>query len=541
MLRLRLPWRPSVVLAGLLAVVAIACTTEKLVFRDPFNPPPDANGKFLGYFTVANKQTTCGNCHVNHQAQWVTTKHASAWADLQNSGHAQPFCNNCHTVSQNGNLATAPAGYAAVPDSVYQDVQCESCHGAGLTHVQTPDNHDTWPIAHVDLADSVASCAGCHNGNFDPFFEQWSQSKHADSAGNALPASEPSCVGCHRGQDALARLSGNAPTNYVELNGAKSLTITCAVCHDPHGSPFEGQLRAPINSTDRTVNLCTQCHFRNTTPSSSFTNSTATVVSRGAHAAQGGVFFGEGAGYIPVGFVYDTNQVFTSHASPTANPRLCAGCHVSRFTVTDSSGNVQFQSVGHLFLPIPCVDAQGVPNAGDCAFTTAARNWSACTNSGCHASQDVAQSLFTNERQTIANLVNQLWTDDGVISPTTGEPYIDPATDTGLLPTLVASNPTDPVTGKKAFDGTDNYISPAEGALFNAMMLSENLYSHKDGSFGVHNPFYYEALLAASIQSVQTTYSLPDVSPKVQALMRRALSRPGVSYTAPRLTQVSKR
>jgi hypothetical protein len=252
------------------------------------------------------------------------------------------------------------------------------------------------------------------------------------------------------------------------------------------------------------------------------------------------VFFGEGAGYIPVGFVYDTNQVFTSHASPTANPRLCAGCHVSRFTVTDSSGTVQFQSVGHLFLPIPCVDAQGVPNAGDCGFTTAERNWSACSNSGCHASQDVAQSLFTNERQNIANLVNQLWTDDGVIG-TGGEPYIDPATDTGLLPTLVASNPVDPVTGKKAFDGTDNYISPAEGALFNAMMLGESLYSHHDGSFGVHNPFFAEALLAASIQSVQNTYSLPDVSPKVQAIMRRALSRPGVSYRVPRLTQVSKR
>ena len=110
MLRPRLPLRASLVFAGLLTVVAIACTTEKHVFRDPFNPPPDANGKFLGYFTVATKQTTCGNCHVNHQAQWVTTKHASAWADLQNSGHAQPFCSNCHTVSQNGNLATAPAG-----------------------------------------------------------------------------------------------------------------------------------------------------------------------------------------------------------------------------------------------------------------------------------------------------------------------------------------------------------------------------------------------------------------------------------------------
>ncbi len=540
MLSARVPWRFVLSVGAIFASVLSGCTSEKLVFRPPFNPPPDAAGNFLGYFTSSDKQTTCGNCHVNHQAIWKTTKHASAWEDLQNSGHAQPFCNNCHSVNQLGNGATAPAGYAAVPDTVYQDVQCESCHGAGLAHATTPDDRNTWPIAHVDLADSVASCAGCHNGNFDPFFEQWSQSKHADSAGNALPASEPSCVGCHRGQDALARLSGNEPTNYVELTGTKSLTITCAVCHDPHGSQFEGQLRAPITSTDRTVNLCTQCHFRNTTPSSTFSNSTASVVRRGAHAAQGGIFFGEGAGYIPVGFVYDTNQVFTSHASPTANPRLCAGCHVAPFTVSDSSGNVQFQSVGHLFLPIPCVDAQGIPNAGDCGFTTAERNFGACTASGCHASVDVAQSLFTNERQTIKNLVDQLWTDDGALN-SGGEPYTDPATDTGLLATLVQSNPTDPVTGKLAFDATDNYISPAEGALFNAMMLGENLSGHRDGSFGVHNPFYAEALLGASIVSVQQTYGLPDVSPKVQALIRRALTRPGVSYTAPSRKQVSSR
>lgn len=536
MVTARLLWRSALPL-----VVALSsCTSEKLVFREPFNPPPDATGMFLGYFTAATKQTTCGNCHVNHQASWVTTKHASAWADLQNSGHPQAFCNNCHTVSQLGNTATAPAGYAAVPDSVYQDVQCESCHGAGLTHVTTPDERSTWPIAHVDLGpDTVASCAGCHNGNFDPFFEQWSQSKHADSAGNAYPAGNPSCVGCHRGQDALARLSGNKITNYAELNGTKSLTITCAVCHDPHGSSFEGQLRAPINSTDVTVNLCTQCHFRSTTPSSTFANSTATVTSRGAHAAQGGVYFGQGAGYVPVGFVYDTNRVFTSHASPTTNPRLCAGCHVSRFTVTDSSGNVQFQSVGHLFLPIPCVNAQGIPSAGDCGFTTAERNWGACSASGCHADANVAQTLFTNERQTIKTLVDQLWVDDGVLN-TGGEPYIDPATDTGLLPTLVQSNPTDPVTGKLAFDATDNYISPAEGALFNAEMLGENLSGHNDGSFGVHNPFYYEALLSASILSVQQTYGLPDVSFKVQALINRALTRSGVSYTASR-KQVSSR
>ena len=50
--------------AVLLALAGLGCTDEKIVFREPVNPPPDANSGFLGYFTATDKQTTCGNCHV---------------------------------------------------------------------------------------------------------------------------------------------------------------------------------------------------------------------------------------------------------------------------------------------------------------------------------------------------------------------------------------------------------------------------------------------------------------------------------------------
>ncbi len=73
---------------GVLTVIALgACTDTKIVFRDrpAFNPPPDSLNGFLGYFTTSTKQTTCGNCHVGVQGQWKTTRHASAWAELQGS------------------------------------------------------------------------------------------------------------------------------------------------------------------------------------------------------------------------------------------------------------------------------------------------------------------------------------------------------------------------------------------------------------------------------------------------------------------------
>ena len=60
-----------------LPVLASACSDDEIVYRDPFNPPPDSTAGLLGYFTTTDKQTTCGNCHVSHQTDWATTKHAT--------------------------------------------------------------------------------------------------------------------------------------------------------------------------------------------------------------------------------------------------------------------------------------------------------------------------------------------------------------------------------------------------------------------------------------------------------------------------------
>src|SRR5690242_17256482 len=71
------------ILAALVPIALGAC--ENTVYRDRavFNSPADSTAGFLGYYSVADKQTACGNCHVGHQAQWATAKHASAWTDLQ--------------------------------------------------------------------------------------------------------------------------------------------------------------------------------------------------------------------------------------------------------------------------------------------------------------------------------------------------------------------------------------------------------------------------------------------------------------------------
>ena len=154
-------WLVSALLLG------TACTTTDIVYRTrpPFNPPPDSASGFLGYFTASTKQTTCGNCHVEKQAAWVTTNHAHAWADLQASGHAAAYCSNCHSVSQNGNSYGKPGGYAVKADSAYLDVQCENCHGPGSDHLKDPQGR----FIQKQVPETV--CLHCHETANSPQFD----------------------------------------------------------------------------------------------------------------------------------------------------------------------------------------------------------------------------------------------------------------------------------------------------------------------------------------------------------------------------------
>jgi predicted CXXCH cytochrome family protein len=341
----------------------------------------------------------------------------------------------------------------------------------------------------------------------------------------ASPGTNPSCVGCHEGRAAIRRFSGQS-SNFVELSYpvADNQTITCAVCHDPHGSPNTAQLRAPITSQDIGTNLCMQCHNRNSQPSASYT-----VGSRGAHSSQGGVYLGQGAGWYPPGFAVDTALIYqTTHLG--GNPRLCAGCHVVKFDVTDpETGAHVFSSTGHLFSPNPCLDANGVPNAdNDCAYNTTTRSWAGCATSGCHTAT-AAAALFNSLKGEVDLLVGVLWTD------LNGNHTLDPSpTDGGYLAIIRANYPGNNTaafccTGSPA----DNVLSAAEGALFNAQMLGAELYDHNDGSHGVHNSAFYKAMLAATITSLQNTYTLPPASSAVMDAVDRALRNPAVRYARP--------
>ena len=84
-------------------------------------------------------------------------------------------------------------------------------------------------------------------------------------------------------------------------------------------------------------------------------------------------------------------------------------------------------------------------------------------------------------------------------------------TDAGLLATVRATRPTE-------WSTTDNRVSPAEGAEFNARLCGEYGQANSDNSKGVHNPFLCRALMIATIDYIRTFYNLPAAANNAQAV-----------------------
>lgn len=461
-------------LFGLLVLFAAsACVDERVVFQDRelFEDPLSEAGDFLGYTDAGDKLTVCGNCHIGTQGEWVETAHADAWDGLQDSGHAQAFCEGCHTVSELGNITTGTVGHAATGEVRYQDVQCEACHGPGLAHVTNP-NDATVPLAPMDVGlDLTLGCAECHQGAHHPFADEWAESAHGQV--NAYPAGRAECTSCHTGEGALAMMG--VKTSYLEQEDVaepgQHMAITCAVCHDPHGSDNPAQLRFAIDVPDEDQNLCMMCHNKRGTPDP--------TTFRGPHAPEGPTLLGV-AGWWPPNMSFPGGRIVGTHGTPSANPGLCASCHVQAFEVTDEETNdLVFQSTGHSFEATPCVDAQGI-STGEADCLPEERSFATCATSGCHGSPEVARGLQLNAENQIA-------------------------ADADDLEALIAQIPA------SEFDQTDDRYTVGEGAQFNLELA-------RSPGAAVHNPFLIEALLQATITEVESRYSIA-VPPRAADLL----------------------
>ena len=462
--------RLAAIIPAIVALSIAGCVDERIVYRDRdvVGELPPNHGNFVGMSDTEATLTVCGNCHIGFQGEWEQTAHADAWATLQGSGHALEMCEACHTVNELGNVAVQAGGWTTTGDERYHNVQCESCHGPGLAHIQNP-NDTNIPLAPLAVGlDMTMGCGECHRGAHHPFVDEWEQSRHANVVTAAADRAE--CQACHTGEGALAAWGIRA--DYLEKEDVAQpgnhLAITCGVCHDPHDATNEGQLRFPVSVPNEEQNLCMKCHHKRGTPD-------LASQGRGPHSPEGPLLLGYG-GWWPPNMQFpdtlstDTARIQATHGSEV-NPQLCAGCHVNRIEVTDQlTGDFVFQSVGHLFEAIPCLDSNGVPvPGGNCSPTE--RTYQTCTGAGCHGSEAVARSL----QQVATDRINEL---AEVLN--------------GLLAQVPATE----------FNANDGLYTTAEGALFNYQLAADFPAS------AVHHPFLMEALLRASIRQVRDDYGL---------------------------------
>jgi hypothetical protein len=127
--------------------------------RNADPPPPREPGR--PFFVGMSK---CVSCHKSAAAFWNKTVHAHAWETLVEGGKQADYkCVSCH-VTGYGQVGGTSLGHARG----LQDVQCETCHGPGSTHVAEKGLEDP-PAVHRDTPEST--CATCHNEHHSDTFQ----------------------------------------------------------------------------------------------------------------------------------------------------------------------------------------------------------------------------------------------------------------------------------------------------------------------------------------------------------------------------------
>jgi len=227
-----------VIIAAFAASVALLAGCGGHSAQAPGAPGVVPDGGFVG-------AQVCETCHRSAFAAWTSTGHSDALAILERIGQgANAGCLGCHTVGF-GTLT----GYVSEDDTPQLgNVQCENCHGEGGNHVLNPQQNNMA----VPLASDV--CGSCHTGFHHPTYDQWETSAH----GHALETlqtnshASSSCLGCHSAEAILSQGEDVVLATTVTVKAENS--ITCVVCHSPHGSPHEAQLREPVTQ------ICITCH-----------------------------------------------------------------------------------------------------------------------------------------------------------------------------------------------------------------------------------------------------------------------------------------
>ena len=174
----------------------------------------------------------------------------------------QDTCVACHDTEGN-TMGRTEHGKAQNPRTPAAIHGCESCHGPGSAHIEDPSKADSIKrFTQIRPREVSETCVTCHSRGEQT---QWKGSMHdtrnlscitchsihsSKSARSLLKATDilDTCVTCHTTEVAKEQRLGHMPVREGKM--------TCASCHNPHGTTTVRMLRAGnwINET------CTTCH-----------------------------------------------------------------------------------------------------------------------------------------------------------------------------------------------------------------------------------------------------------------------------------------
>jgi hypothetical protein len=483
------------------------CHSANPTFTDPYN-----NWKTSKHATIFTRGMTGGleNSAETHY-KGVYTKscfkcHTTGWESLTNNG-------NFGYLANAGATATPPTSfdstwYKGLPleggDYLipYQDstlykkltpqmtavgnIGCESCHGPSEDHAMTADKKK------ISVTADAGICNQCHESpKSHSLGLYWRESAHSNMKLSAGESNRSACWPCHNGSSFIAwtnawgagRKTTSADTAKVDANFK---SISCAVCHDPHGNSNEFLVRYP--KIDTLANgfkvptgkggksqLCMNCHRGRV-------NGVATVKAQFGrfnsrfyphYSSQADMFLGTQGWEFGLGL-----EGLSSHGGLKDG---CVTCHMAERTVVPGYSKAQRD---HNM----AMSENGVDKVEGCVE--------------CHGSIKTFRDIKASTDYDM----------DGKIEGAIDE--VD-----GLMAKLKAKLPLD-ATGEPVTMNTDSMIVKnfATTNKLNYQSLIASLWNYNyishDMSMGVHNTKYAVALLRASLGLVTGVEIDPLALPK---------------------------
>jgi predicted CXXCH cytochrome family protein len=189
----------------------------------------------------------------------VADKGADWWTAYYPSDNMQrptsATCDGCHSVSYDIHSKT-PTEW---------NVGCERCHGPGSEHAAHPTRLNILNPSQMDSVASSDTCIACHSqgqpkgGLIEGKAFDWPVGYHAGGHLQDYWKLEDITLGQ---TDFYHYADGSAHKNRMQGNDfVQSVMyekgVTCASCHDVHGTENYAQLRKPANA------ICLDCHSAN--------------------------------------------------------------------------------------------------------------------------------------------------------------------------------------------------------------------------------------------------------------------------------------